>query len=114
MEIAKSSPNGLKTLGEKEKLLITSNFSFSHNVFKRLVLQTGKNQGLFGKELNKNQQTLQRGFNIKRPCIIIFQEGIQVEARASTFFFQGGSSGFNLFFSKYGLCEKKIKKEKQR
>ena len=23
----------LKTLGEKEKLLITSNFSFSHNVF---------------------------------------------------------------------------------
>ena len=44
----KSSPNGLKTLGEKEKLLVTSNFSFSHSVFKRLVLQTGINQGLFG------------------------------------------------------------------
>ena len=29
-----------------------SNFSFSHSVFKRLVLQTRKNQGLFGKELN--------------------------------------------------------------
>ena len=29
---------------EKEKLLMTSNFSFSHSVFKRLVLQ-----GLFGK-----------------------------------------------------------------
>ena len=28
-----------------------SNFSFSHCVFKRLVLQTRKNQGLFGKGL---------------------------------------------------------------
>ena len=36
---------------EKEKLLVTSNFSFSHCVFKRLVLQTRKNQGLFGKWL---------------------------------------------------------------
>ena len=38
------------TVGEKEKLLVTSNFSFSHSVFKRLVLQTGKNHGLFGKK----------------------------------------------------------------
>ena len=38
---------------EKEKLLVTSNFSFSHSVFKRLVLQTHKNQGLFGKELHQ-------------------------------------------------------------
>ena len=37
---------------EKEKLLITSNFSFSNSVFKRLVLQTHINQGLFGKGLN--------------------------------------------------------------
>ena len=37
---------------EKVKLLVTSNFSFSHSVFKRLVLQTRKNQGLFGKGLN--------------------------------------------------------------
>ena len=29
-----------------------SNFSFSHSVFKRLPLQTCKNQGLFGKGLN--------------------------------------------------------------
>ena len=34
---------------EKEKLLITSNFSFFHSVFKRLVLQTGENKGLFGR-----------------------------------------------------------------
>ena len=37
---------------EKEKLLVVSNFSFSHSVFKRLVLQTHKNQRLFGKGLN--------------------------------------------------------------
>ena len=36
---------------EKEKLLVTSNFSFSHSVFKRHVLQIRKNQGLFGKGL---------------------------------------------------------------
>ena len=30
---------------EKEKLLVTSSFSFSQCVFKRLVLQTRKNQG---------------------------------------------------------------------
>ena len=49
--MVESSPNDKKTLWEKEKLLITSNFSFSHSVFKRLVLQTHKNQGLFGKGL---------------------------------------------------------------
>ena len=42
---------GEKTLWAKEKLLVTSNFSFSHSVFERLVLQTRKNQGLFGKGL---------------------------------------------------------------
>ena len=41
----------LKTLWEKEKLLVTGNFSFSYSVFKRHVLQTRKNQGLFGKGL---------------------------------------------------------------
>ena len=40
-----------KMLWEKEKLLITSNFSFFHSFFKRLVLQTDKNQGLFAKGL---------------------------------------------------------------
>ena len=50
-ENGKSSLNGEKTQWEKEKLLIMSNFSFSLGVFKRLVLQTRKNQGLFGKGL---------------------------------------------------------------
>ena len=40
---------GRKLCGEKEKLLIRSNFSFSHRVFKRLVLQTCESKGLHGK-----------------------------------------------------------------
>ena len=43
MKMAESSLKEKKTLWEKEKLLIMSNFSFSHSVFKRLVLQTRKN-----------------------------------------------------------------------
>ena len=35
-----SFPNVEKTLWEKEKLLNMSNFSFSHSIFKRPVLQT--------------------------------------------------------------------------
>ena len=44
--------NGQKTLWEKKKLLVTSNFSLFYSVFKRLELETRKNQGLFGKGLN--------------------------------------------------------------
>ena len=47
-----SFPNGKKRLWEKKKLLVTSNFSFSHVVFTRLLLQTRKNQDLFWKGLN--------------------------------------------------------------
>ena len=50
--MVESFPNQYKTLREKEKLLVTSNFSFSRNVFKRPVLQTSKNQGLCGKGLH--------------------------------------------------------------
>ena len=52
--MAEISTSGWKTQSEKEKLLDTSNFSFSHSVFKRLVLPTCKKQGLFGKGLNFN------------------------------------------------------------
>ena len=41
-------------MGKREialKFLITNNFSFSHGVFKRPVLQTREYQGLFGKRL---------------------------------------------------------------
>ena len=40
-----------KTLWEKEKMLVTSIFSFSHNVVKKLLLLGHENQGLFGKAL---------------------------------------------------------------
>ena len=42
-----------KTLLEKEKMLVTSIFSFSHSVFKMILFQTRENQGLFAKGLNK-------------------------------------------------------------
>ena len=51
--MAESCPEAWKTLLEKEKLLVMSNFSFSHSVFKGLVLNTRKNQGLLRKELSE-------------------------------------------------------------
>ena len=43
-----------KTLWEKEKFLVSNNFSFFQRVFKRPVLRTRKNQSLYGKELAIN------------------------------------------------------------
>ena len=55
MKIAESLPNRKKSLWEKEQLLVMSNFSFSHSVFKSHIQQTHKNQGLFGKgSIRKN------------------------------------------------------------
>ena len=44
--MAEGSRKGWKTMWEKEKLLVTSNFSFSLSVFKRLVQQTRKTTGI--------------------------------------------------------------------
>ena len=55
--MAESFPNEWKTLWEKDKLLVTSNLSFSHSVFKRLALMLCKNQALFEKGLNDCQMT---------------------------------------------------------
>ena len=52
VKLAESSPNRQKTLWEKEKLLVTSNFSFYRGVFKR------RDQGLFGKGLPLYQMTV--------------------------------------------------------
>ena len=41
----------------KREIAHTSNFSFSHSVFKRLILQTRKNQGLFGKGQRHEKET---------------------------------------------------------
>ena len=57
MKMAESFPNEWKTLWEKDKLLVTSNLSFSHSVFKRLALMLCKNQALFEKGLNDCQMT---------------------------------------------------------
>ena len=48
---------GRKHLWEKEKLLVMSNFSFSHSVFKRFVSQGHKKVSLCGNGL-KNQGDL--------------------------------------------------------
>ena len=68
MTVAESYPNGKLTLREKEKLLITSNFSFSHSVFKTLILQTHKNKGLFGKGLTLSQMPNFGLFQTERVC----------------------------------------------
>ena len=41
-------------MGKGEIVHHESNFSFSHSVFKRFVLQTCKNQGVFGKGLKRD------------------------------------------------------------
>ena len=41
-----------KTHREKKKMLVTSIFSFSYNVFKRLPFQGRLKSGLYGKELS--------------------------------------------------------------
>ena len=51
MKMAKTSPTGYKTLWEKDKLLVTSNFSFSHRVFKRLVCGHVKTRPCLGQGL---------------------------------------------------------------
>ena len=56
--MAESYLNEQKTLWEKEQLLVTSNFSFSHSVFKKIELQTHKNEGLFRKGFMLSLDTL--------------------------------------------------------
>ena len=55
---------GRKHCRKKEKLPVTSNFSFSNSVSNsvsiRPVLQTRKNQGLFGKGLKELQESMDR------------------------------------------------------
>ena len=55
-----------KTLWEMEKLLVTSNFSFSHNVFKSCLLLMRLNEYPWSKGLNLCQNT--GGVQIKERC----------------------------------------------
>ena len=72
---------------EKEKLLVTSNFSFPLSVFKRLALHTRKNQGLFGKRLKKTPEF--------SPFSMMFSNALQ------------GHSNMGLFGIRFNLCMKK-------
>ena len=52
---------GLKTVGKGENggyLLVTSIFSFSHIVFKRIFVQVHLKSGLYGKELMAKSEPL--------------------------------------------------------
>ena len=51
MKLVESSPKGMESTVGKGEIARYEQFSFSHSVFKRLVMQTRKNQGLFGKGL---------------------------------------------------------------
>ena len=81
MKMAESSQNGQKTLWEKEKLLVASNFSFFHSVFKRLVLQTRKNQGLFRKGLRYQLETLNIYSRSKGQLVLQVQVTLKVFLR---------------------------------
>ena len=48
----------LKTLWKKEKLLVTSNFSFSHNVFKSCLFLMRQNEYLWSKGLKELQESM--------------------------------------------------------
>ena len=52
---AESYPKGQKTLWEMEKLLVTSNFSFSHSVFKMLVSQGRQKVSLCGNGFSRGE-----------------------------------------------------------
>ena len=59
--MAESSPKEEKALWEKEKLLVTSNFSFSHRVLRIPVLHTLNYKGLFGKGSRSDDMYQQAG-----------------------------------------------------
>ena len=55
--MAENYQNGLKTLWEKDKLLVTSNFSFSLSLSKNLVTQGRQKVSLCGNRLTFKQTT---------------------------------------------------------
>ena len=59
MKMEEISSNGLKTLWEKEKLLVTSNFSF-HKCFKRACTETRKKPGLVWERVKPESLTTKR------------------------------------------------------
>ena len=60
----------------KGEMLIRSNFSYFHHVFKRFVLQICKNQGLCGKGLRVNQEMSSPNFPSSSPVLYTYQLGL--------------------------------------
>ena len=56
-----------ETLWEKEKLLLMSNFHFSHNVFRNSLLLMHQNEYLWSKGLNKLSYDIMRNL-ISKTC----------------------------------------------
>ena len=62
-----------KVLQKFKELVFTSNFSFSHNVFKIFVLQARKNQGLFGKGFRNMHEVTFRNHCEKRSIYCLYK-----------------------------------------
>ena len=58
---------GKKTLLEKEKLLVTSNFSFPHNIFHNYIFEVDQNAAFCGNGLKKNS-ILRSTFHLQFVC----------------------------------------------
>ena len=82
-KMAESYPNGLKKQWKKEKLLVTSNFSFSDSVFKRLFPRASK--GVIVWEWVKGKNCT-KCFEI-RPLILKFWSG-QIRTDAGPYIHQ--------------------------
>ena len=87
---------------KKEKLLIMSNFSFSHSIFKRLVLKTRKTQGLFGKGLRWGCESVPPWFHVLHVHYQLHQWGQVLSVQASVGFDDPQSSVGSVPYLKTG------------
>ena len=75
--MAESYQNRYKTLCEKEKLLVTSNFSFSHSVFRRLVSQGRQVVSLCVNGLSREENIVGKGENAGYQHFLLFPQCFQ-------------------------------------
>ena len=74
---------GLKTLWEKEKLLVTSNFSFSHNVFKSCLLLMRQNEYLWNRGLGYNYLSSVTAFKLNQSKILSLGKQLTIQSQVS-------------------------------
>ena len=96
--VGKVSKKVENTVG-KEKLLVTSNFSFTNSVFERLVLQTCKNHGMFGKLLIRDFLGCCRS----RMCMIMNVKGIKIHLKANSRKYSNDNEEIDIFFLCFSL-----------